>query len=158
MKRSSLTEDQGLRLAQFRVKKGVRWLNQHAPEGWQWNMFSMVDGGKVYFRTKDAYDNECVLALAFTNTAACANNFGYVTYGSVAHCKCLGQDFLSRHGFHATAGVPGHLLDIAWQEALVTYAKPSAMVRRHQTEVDRIFAGEPRRAKPWWLRLTAKAA
>jgi hypothetical protein len=152
MRTSVLTEAQALRLAQFRVKKGVRWLNQHAPVGWQWNMFSMVDGGKVYFRAKDAYDNECVLALAFTNETAYASPWGYVTFASAARHRHLDSQFLDSHGFHGTTGVPGKILDIAWQEALVTYAKPSSLIHRHSTASDRAFAKIPHIISwgKWW--------
>lgn len=158
MRTSSLTEVQSLRLAQFRVRKGVRWLNQHAPAGWQWNMFSMAEGGHVFFRAKDSYDNECVLALAFTHKAPYANAYGYVTCGTVAHHKRLDQQFLNTHGFHGTLGVPGNVLDIAWQEALVTYAKPPSIVHRHLTIIDLVFAAQPLRGfdwRSWWRRKNA---
>ena len=117
----------------------------------------MVDGGQVFFRARDSYDNECVLALAFTHEAQYANKYGYVTYVSMVRQKRLDPQFLNTHGFHGTKGVPGSTLDTAWQEALVTYAKPLSMTHRHPTGLDRAFAAEPFRGFNWrsWRRRQA---
>ncbi len=125
------------------VKRGVVWLNQHAPIGWQWNLFVMARGGKVYFRARDAYDNECALALAFTHRADLVNSGGYVTFASVANKLNLDQEFLRTHGFACSPDVPSKMLDIAWEGALLTYARPSSIVFRHPTETDRLFADLP---------------
>lgn len=160
MTRSLLTEEQALRLAQFRVKKGVAWLNQHAPHGWQWNMFYMAEGGRVFVRARDMYDNECVLALAFTYLSEYANQFGYVTYASVSKVLRLTSKFQNGHGFTSTRGVSSEILDAAWAEALLTYARPPSNSFRHPTEVDRLFASDSPQTQGgffslWWRRVAS---
>lgn len=135
-----MTAQPELFAAQECVARGVAWFNQHAPLGWQWNLFNMTEGGRVYFRARDAYDNECTLALAFMHKADLANNSGYVTFASVAKKLGLNQEFLRLHGFSCSPDVSSKMLDAAWEGALLTYARPASIVFRHPTNTDRIFA------------------
>lgn len=162
MQASQLTETQARRLAQLRVKKGVAWLHKNAPHNWQWNMFLMAGGGHTFVRAHDAYDNECVLALAFTNVARFANTAGYVTYASVKYRMNLPSTFAPQHGFAETRGVSGKLLDAAWAEALTTYAKPDSMIPRHTRQMQLSDTQKHQRliqmAKDGWFSLTGKTA
>ncbi len=117
------------RLARRRVWRGARWLFQNAPFGWQWNMFSLCEDKTVWYRANDSYDNECVLALAFTERGDLANKSGYVTFASVAKHFNLDGNFLRSHAFDEDENE--NFVDQEWEAALTTYARPRMTTIRH---------------------------
>ncbi len=141
-------------IARRRVKRGVAWLDRHAPEGWRRNLFDIFGEGRVSYRGHDSYDNECPLALAFEHRADLANYAGYVTYASVVkHFKlCTWQtiSFGFDAGFFAKfargKAVMGQTLDAAWEEAIFSYAHPEHTPHRHDVPLARLnnVVGDPK--------------
>lgn len=118
-----------------RVKKGVAWLDEHAPPDWRRRMFNIIWGkGRAGMRGCSSSDNKCHLALAFTEEAKYANKFGYVTFAQVLKHFTLTLKQSVEMGFHPDpADKDGALLDRAWEEALYSYAKPHDAPPRHDT-------------------------
>lgn len=73
--RASDPEQFALLLAQNCVKRGVRWLNRHAPSPGWWR--NCLDGGKS--RVCMTHDIEGILSLAYEYERNLANEFGYVS-------------------------------------------------------------------------------
>ena len=119
------------RLAQERVRRGVRFLNKHAPIDWERRMFH-VDGRYARIRARCDRDTECHLALAFCVDPSVARpEDGRVTCASVAHAYGLSEGMLIALGFDLSGRQSEHptirykeILDEAWKVALTTYAKP----------------------------------
>lgn len=148
--------------AERRVRRGVRWLNQHAPRNWWRNLFDMSSNGRWRFRAKDTRDNECVLALAFeTQEDHASTLYGYVTFMSVTNHRSMSRKFSESHGFTSQ----GHdnirdseLLDAVWlQEVLRVANSPSHRIPiRYRNAIDHqfdeVFTIEPKRIG-WWERI-----
>ena len=96
----------GQALAYKRVARGTKWLDRNAPKGWWLRFFTLYPGGTWRCRAYNSYDNECALAIAFESDARFANEFGYVTYGTVLNR--LGFDafasFFRQNGFARSHG------------------------------------------------------
>lgn len=114
-----------------RVRKGVTWLHEHAPYGWQGHMFFVEREGtnKLSARPRftSRYDDTCVLAFAFQSAPGVA-----ATGGAIAELYNLGLEDLRIYGFDME---PDHqdlcpLLDWLWVEALTSYAGQNLSGRR----------------------------
>jgi hypothetical protein len=134
-------------LAVRRALRGRRWLNRHAPCDWHRNLFDVLPNGTASFRAHTNYDNENVLALAFEYDASLANQYGYVTYPTVArhhrltsrHAAALGfseSTFRRRNGEVVVKDV---MLDEAWKSLLMRMPSSTRIAYRHETDIDRRF-------------------
>ena len=118
------TSPEGLlkRLAEHRVKRGIRWLDEHAPENWWARMFKIWPNGTWSFIPNDCLDNGCALALAFQTrsdlVSRSCNAWGYVSYATVARHFGLSDETCRRLGFNSSARMPMGLLDDVWKEVL----------------------------------------
>lgn len=103
-----------------RVRKGIYWLIQNAPAGWHRNLFEPHAGGS-WFRARNSYANERVIALAFESRSDLADDSeGYVRYATVALHFGLGFREAERLGFDCAVGenITSDLLDREWERQL----------------------------------------
>lgn len=142
-------------VAQRRVERCRRWLNQNAPPCWHRNFFEPLRDGTALSRVHTSYDTESPLALAFETQASFANQFGYVTEAQVVNHFHLSSQWLRAHGCTVLGHDPAHvghkLLNSVWSFAMRDHPSGSTAYR-HRTELDRRLAemdfSEPR--KPGW--------
>jgi hypothetical protein len=93
----------------------------HAPTGWHRNLFEprLEEHGGSWFRPKDAYANECTLALAFESRADLADEVeGYVRFATVVkHFRIQYPELL---GFcsDVRCGITPEILDVVWERQL----------------------------------------
>lgn len=109
-------------IALRRAHRGLKQLDRIAPIGWRRNLFEPGPDNLSWFRAKDSYANECVLALAFESCPEYANSDGEVTFASVARHYPELADKLIVYGFQTAPGhrdgVTGEMLNIAWELTL----------------------------------------
>lgn len=147
-----------LLIAKNRVKRGARWLNQHAPLGWWRNCINpSTDGKHARCRIRMSYDNEGVLAIAFEYNATMMNQFGYVTdamvirkhpiLSKIAIHKAVRMGLVSEYGNecpystkHPEVKITTKVLDAAWAHYILNPADGKSINHRHRTpeETNRI--------------------
>jgi hypothetical protein len=114
--RTSNPQFLGQALAYKRVARGIRQLDERAPKDWWLRFFVLYPGGGWRCRVRNSFDNESALAIAFESDSRYANQFGYVTFGSVAHYLNIDPfDSISRpNGFMVSHGFSddGTLVDM----------------------------------------------
>lgn len=133
-----------LLLAQNCVKRGVRWLNRHAPTPGWWR--NCLDAGRS--RVRINHDINGVLALAFEYERSLANEFGYVSDITVLRKYNLATLAATRLGFvpwsyiigwkpfprrHPNVHITTLVLDKAW--ALFLENPPSSMRINYRHQV-----------------------
>lgn len=127
--------------AQGRVRLGVEWLRTYAPAGWQCHLFQVSKNPNGTFsatrRFNIARAGECVLSRAFESDPRYASLTGYVTAGSVAdylrkHCS-LHIDLIDLIGlgFESDGQVSCGDLNLAWLDAVTSYARPTTGMYSH---------------------------
>src|SRR5258708_2618451 len=137
------------RIAEERVRRGVEWLDQHAPVGWQRYLFDVKrgDNGKFYAipRFNSSRNEEDVLALAFESQKEFTNPDGRASSVKVSDHFMLTSSDRIQMGFDSIWAVNGELIDSAWCDALTSYAQPLSGKYYH-----RFSDSEP--PKPTWYR------
>ena len=126
-------------LTRRRVRRGVAWLQAHAPYDWERRMLDIWPDGTVSLRPRVCYDNEDFLSIAFEPRSDVARpSDGYVSYATVVRHFRLEKEWLFAHGFDSSPKwlihdpESGRALERAWFEALTSYARPRHGTLRHE--------------------------
>ncbi len=129
--------------AQVAVRRGIRWLNQHAPRGWYRNLFHPMPDGTTYFRAIFLSDIESPLTLAFEYRPEFMGPIGYVTayrilkYFGLSTTKMYTLGFQPRLSEHSVA-ISRDLLSEVWEEKIRNFDFNRTQFRHlKRGEVDR---------------------
>lgn len=144
-------EDQALVFARNRVKRGFRWLAQHAPyPGW-WRSCFNPDGR---CRVNLKYAEDSVVTLAFEYEERFADSSHYVKDWMVLkhffgphwerHARLIGfnQHIVPYKKRFPDVSITHELLTRCWEERLRNPPGDWTIQHRHQTHLDRLLAAD----------------
>jgi hypothetical protein len=131
-----MSEDQLNEYRKECVRRGVKWLNEHAPLGWERRMFD-IHRGRASLRANITTSREHPVALAFEYVEhLVAGEYGHVTCHSVFEHFDLSHEKQIELGFTASTNQfdigENRRLNKCWYEALTTYAQPESAPYKHR--------------------------
>lgn len=96
-----------------RVEKGMAWLDEHAPEGWEYNFFREENGERVFIMNL-MLATTSILPLAFKER----EGIPIMSHLGVAHYFNLPTKDLIKYSFHAESQRNVPLIEELWEKLL----------------------------------------